>query len=100
MSEPEHSPLPWRDDGFAIKDAKDNTVCVYKFIGATEQHCANRRLIITAVNSHADLLAAAKSAFPILMGFLAERRTGYGAYKDLDNALAYLQTAIARAEQV
>ncbi len=59
MTAPEHSPLPWRDDGVGIENADGRTVKVY---GIGGQEFANRRLIIAAVNTHAALLAAAKWA--------------------------------------
>jgi hypothetical protein len=55
----EHSQLPWHDDGFSIKDADGNAVCIH---GHHSKEPANRRLIVTAVNSHAELLAVAKQA--------------------------------------
>ena len=56
MTEPEHSPLPWRDNGFEIRDAMEETAPIY---GLDHKEVANRRLIIKAVTSHDALLAAA-----------------------------------------
>jgi hypothetical protein len=58
----EHSPLPWHDDGFGTADRDNKNV---DFYGNDGKPLANRRLIITALKSHAahaKLLAAAKAA--------------------------------------
>jgi hypothetical protein len=59
MSTTEHSPLPWGDDvdAFGIVDCNGLPVHIY---GSHNIEPANRRLIVTAVNSRVTLLAAAK----------------------------------------
>jgi hypothetical protein len=65
MTAPEHSPLPWRYDSLSgtIWDADDKLVLS---VSENQRAIANARLIITAVNAHADLLAAAKEGLRLL----------------------------------
>jgi hypothetical protein len=65
MSAPEHTTLPWRADEhpyrFAILDADGGLVA--ERIITCKSDILNARLIIRAVNSHADLLEALKAMF-------------------------------------
>jgi hypothetical protein len=59
MTTPEHSPLPWAyADGF-IRDANGKIV---------DMREVNAHLIVAAVDSHADLLAAAKAIYLAVHG--------------------------------
>lgn len=52
MTAPEHNPLPWRiDRSGVIRDAFGNLVNVN---GALKDQLENGRLIVTAVNAHAE----------------------------------------------
>lgn len=77
MSTPKHSPLPWFAIKETIADADGNYV--------NTDFLANRHLIVTAVNSHAALLAAAKYALEYMS------QTGHVQDK--------LRAAIAAAEE-
>lgn len=60
MKKPDHSPLPWTIErleagDYAIVDATGEII-------AEPDYGNDARLIVAAVNSHADLLAAAKMA--------------------------------------
>lgn len=85
MSTTEHSRLPWRDDGYRIDDANGRLVEVMGHAGIT-----NRPIIVTAVNSHATLLAAAKEA-------LANMNDGRPDFHP--SVRAVLEAAIAAAEE-
>jgi hypothetical protein len=96
MTAPEHSPLPWiMSSGyneFIIHQPSEKTTV--KIIAAVSEF-ANGRLIVTAVNTRADLLAAAKAAvreFDAIMEIGAES-------DDCINTRNTLQAAIAAAEE-
>jgi hypothetical protein len=71
MSEPKHTPLPWKADGpevFAL-GADGNFAChvatawSYPYVGpGSDDAGANAALIVRAVNSHAGLLVACEAA--------------------------------------
>ena len=54
-----HSPLPWKRSGHQIIDANDNLVVDF---ASGLGWLADADDVITAINSHADLLAACKDA--------------------------------------
>ena len=70
MTDKDHSPIPWRDNGFEIIDADGAHVPIYGSKMQSPKEFDNRRFIVAAVNTRADyapleqkharLLAAAK----------------------------------------
>lgn len=90
MSEPKHSPTPFATEGDGmIRDAERNHVAV--FVGDIR---GDLPFIITAVNSHAALLAACKAAKEELR-LLQMKDTG-AVYDPTVRTL--LDVAIAKAE--
>lgn len=63
MNTPENSPLPWRTNRHGdLLDSEGKII----YLDGTDKEIANARLIIRAVNSHAQLLAAAKWAATVI----------------------------------
>jgi len=65
MNEPEqqHSPLPWKKDGYEIFDAHGKTVTQISSPTRTDEgDAANRDLILRAVNSYDRLRSALEEA--------------------------------------
>jgi hypothetical protein len=93
MTAPEHSSLPWRYDSPSgtIWDADDKLVLS---VSENQRAIANARLIITAVNAHANLLAAAEE----ILGAW-ENRNGMGTLYNMTRAIPSIHAAIARAEE-
>jgi hypothetical protein len=89
MSAPEHSPLPWRipEGCGTILDANGHVVYID---AADAEEIANARLIVTAVNTRAELLAAAKRSLRVLQKMQPH------VYMDVAEAL---EAAITRAEE-
>ena len=58
--ETQHTPTPWAFDGYSITDESGKTVSNVFESGAISvaEQCANARMIVRAVNAHADLVAA------------------------------------------
>ena len=95
MSEPEHSPLPWfvgaQNDGLFIIDKRPrpSTDDVADIPGCTViakvySH-SNARLIVTAVNSHGRLIAAAKA---VMANMPVPRGARRPEFDDLADAIA------------
>lgn len=108
MSESKHTdysrpnPTPWRREGGNIVDANgDQIVCngrsgnEYEWI---DQGGLNLDLIVLAVNSHADLLAACEAAIKIV-NHVSLHTSGY-QHADASEAYAALESAIALAKGV
>jgi hypothetical protein len=106
MSDASPSPLPWSFNivitrvpdavgNILIWDAKGRLLFETQFYTPLHpmEDEANARLIVTAVNAHATLLAAAKEAAEILENF-----EGYGAAR-AGSIVGALQAAIAKAEE-
>ena len=93
MTAPEHSPLPWRYDSPSgmIWDADDKLVLS---VSENQRAIANARLIITAVNAHANLLAAAEE----ILGAW-ETKNGMGTLYNMTRAVPSIRAAIAKAEE-
>lgn len=95
-----HSPLPWvvhGDDRQRITIPSDPLVQIARtFVGSgvmpLETACANATLIVTAVNAHADLLAALKGAFC----YWCDMR--YGGEADPCSERSAVRALIAKAE--
>ena len=85
MSTPEHSQLPWSTIKGTITDADGNYV--------NTDFLSNRRLIVSAVNSHAALLVAAKE----MLSAIATRDIGSFTWES--RAAKALKAAIAAAEE-
>jgi hypothetical protein len=92
MTTSEHSSLPWRYDSPSgmMWDADDKLVFA---VSENRRARDNARLIVTAVNAHADILAAAKEALGILSSYQAKKCLSTSRTESA------LQTAIAKAEE-
>jgi hypothetical protein len=104
MSAPEHSPLPWVVEIIAtagggqpmtgnvlIRDKQGGLLFERQFYTplAPLEDIANSRLLVTAVNAHAKLLAAAKWALHDLCTYI----------DPVSDVTLALQAAIAKAEE-
>jgi hypothetical protein len=89
MTAPAHSPLPWqveKDCSCSILDANGNSLAILSV--------ADVRLIVTAVNSHAELLSAAKRIIAA-----AHWSPNRGTFCEDAGAFKALSDAIANAEK-
>jgi hypothetical protein len=88
------SPLPWRlNEQWSLVDATGQYVCPFKH-AMSDRDKANCFLIVTAVNSHAALLAAAKRAAEVIDVNL-HNRLHYGEYACLRELHAAIAATIA-----
>ena len=102
-----HTSLPWKahDDRVRAYISQANgirMVCTMNNFSVTQSHEAidNARLIVTAVNSHADLLAACKDALDLLRSIRDAHGDLWDQIVDPSAAIVWdeLKAAIAKAE--
>lgn len=96
-----HTPGPWHLNLASICGASGLHVTAVEGYGMTkEQNEANREFIVTACNSHADLLAALEES---LKQIEAVRLSGYITSETFDGSLQKtgntIRSALARAKQ-
>lgn len=100
-----HSPLPWAVH--AADEILDGNIELVAKLWAfpsdgrdrLEARNANARLIVTAVNSHAQLVEACREAEAAIEWEDPSRETGTDKETRLAEALEQLRAAIAKAEQ-
>jgi hypothetical protein len=99
MSETKHSPLPWKQDGVSVLDAKGHEVAETWGNQFAKMVLPDAAFIVTAVNAHDKLQADRKALLEALHAFVDQTLVLPSGESVWGDELIKARAAIAQAEK-
>jgi hypothetical protein len=99
MSETKHSPLPWKQDGVSVLDAKGHEVAETWGNQFAKMVLPDAAFIVTAVNAHDKLQADRKALLEALHAFVDQTLVLPSGESVWGEELTNARAAIAQAEK-